>query len=234
MTRTAARDGFETFIDAAIEKTYSEFSVASALQGTRGPGSNVIDRLLKQSDALDRRVVKPELRAFRSDVLSQFEVVLDYATGEEPIERYREELLAADRYAKSMRPTLGAERAAEIRDRLVDRQRRLGDAVEPIVASPEAEFWPAVEQALEEAQAIDLVETHFEFTGPLRDDRDAFVLETTIDAGEILSGFAGLLAGAAPTFSVEYTDEAVRAMRAAEQAIVAETTAEVRSRFDDG
>lgn len=232
MTRAAAREGFETFIRDAVETTYREFNVVAALQGTRGPGSDVVDRLLKQSAALDRHVVRPELRAFRRDVIDQFEILLEYVASEEPIEGYREELLAADRYAQSIRTTVPPERRERLRDRLLSRQRKLGDAIEPIVASPRDSYWRALVESFDRAAALSLIETHFEFTGPLRDHRDAFVLRTRVDPGDVLSGAASLLGGAMPAVTVEYTDEAVRAMRHAEREVIAETSAEVEERFD--
>ena len=57
VTREAAREGFRAFIGDAVDATYREFNVVAALQGAHTPGSGTIDRLLKQSDALDRRYV---------------------------------------------------------------------------------------------------------------------------------------------------------------------------------
>jgi len=232
VTRAAAREGFEAFITDAVEATYREFNVAAALQGARTPGSRTIDRLLKQSDALDRRVVRPELRAFRADVIEQFEVLLEYVTAERGIEAYREELLAADRYAQSIRDTVSPDRRERLEDRLLERQKRLGDAIEPIVTAAQDEYWAALLETFDRAGALALVEENFEFTGPLGEERDAFVLRTVIDPGQILSGVGSLLGGAMPTITVEYTDEAVRAMRTAEKRVIAETQAEIEERFD--
>jgi hypothetical protein len=232
VTRTAAREGFEAFIGDAVERTYREFNVVAALQGARGPGSDVVDRLLKRSGALDRRVVRPELRAFQRDVMDQFDVLLEYVASDDPVEAYREELLAADRYAQSLRESIPAERRERLEDRLLARQRELGDAIEPIVASSRDSYWRALVESFEQEGALTLVERHFEFTGPLRDHRDAFVLRTRIDPGDVLSGAVSILGGAMPTFTVEYTDEAVRAMRHAEREVIAETRVEVEERFD--
>jgi hypothetical protein len=232
VTREAAREGFEAFIGDAVETTYREFNVVAALQGAETPGSRTIDRLLKRSDALDRRVVRPELNDFRSDVLDQFEVLLEYVASGEPIDAYREELLARDRYARSMRRDLPAGRRERLEDVLVARQRRLGDAIEPIVESPRDDYWDALLATFDREGALALVEENFEFTGALREDRDAFVLETRIDPGDVLPGVGSLLGGAMPAITVEYTDEAVGAMRTAERQVIAETRAEIKERFE--
>lgn len=232
MTRAAAREGFEAFISEAIEITYREFNVVTALQGVRTPGSGTVDRLLKQSDALDRRVVRPELRAFRADVMEQFSVLLRYVTSDAGIDAYREELLATDRYAQSLRDSLPPERRKRLQDRLVARQKRLGDAIEPIVTSPHEEYWAALITEYDREAALALIEEHFEFTGLLRKETDAFAFETRIDPSDILSGVGSLLGNAIPAFTVGYTDEAVRAMRTAERQVIAETKAELERRFD--
>lgn len=76
----------------------------------------------------------------------------------------------------------------------------------------------------------DLVETHFAFTAPLRENRAAFRMETTVDLSDIVGGVARLL-GPAATLDVEFTDEALRAMRRAEKQIISETKAEAKSQF---
>ncbi len=232
MTRAAAQKGFETFIAEAIQLTYREFNVITALQGVNTPGSGTIDRLLKQSDTLDRRVVRPELRAFRADVMEQFDILLDYVTSDADIDAYRDELLATDRYAQSLRDSIPPERQNRLRNRLVVRQKRLGDAIEPIVTSPHDEYWVALIEEYDRESALCLVEENFEFTGLVREERDAFAMEARVDPSDVLSGIGSLLGDAIPAFTVEYTDEAVRAMRTAERQVIAETKAEVERRFD--
>lgn len=231
MTREAARTGFETFVEDAITYTAEEFSVSRALrQGTRGPGGSVVDRLLKNSDALWERVVRPELDAYRDQILSQFDVVLDYVEDDAGIDAYRDDLLAVDSYAGALRETLDPERRARIQNDLVTRQQRLGDAVEPLVAAPEGDFWAALEGAFEHDRAVSLVEDHFAFTGPLRAERDAFQMAVTFDPADVLGGLGSLLGGL-PTVEVDYTDEAIRAMRRAEQRVIAETKRDIGRRL---
>lgn len=232
MTREAAHSGFERFVKQAVTYTAEQFSVSRALrQGVRGPGSRVVDRLLKNSDTLWDRVVQPELDAYRDRILRQFEVVLDYAESSDGIDAYRDRLLAVDSYANALRADVSDGRRATIHDRLVDRQRRLGDAVEPLVAAPADDFWAATESVFDRAEATELVEDHFAFTGPLVDDRNAYRLSTQFDPADILGGASRLLAGRLPTVEVEYTDEALRSMRRAEQQVIDETKTEIARRY---
>ena len=231
MTRQAARTGFETFVDDAITITAEEFSVSRALrQGVRGPGGKFVDRLLKNSDALWDRVVRPELDAYRDQILTQFDVVLDYVESDGSIDAYRDRLLAVDSYAQALHDGIGRERQAAIHDSLVTRQQRLGDAVRPLVAAPEDDFWTALETAYDRERATALVEDHFAFTGPVREERDAYRMATTFDPADVVGGFGSLLGGL-PTVEVEYTDEAIRSMRRAEQAVIAEAKREIGRRL---
>jgi hypothetical protein len=232
MTREAVEAGFRTFVDDVIEETVEAFSVTRALrQGVRGPGGTVVDRLLKNSRALRRRVVEPELDAYRRRALEQFGVVLDFVESEDPFETHTDRILAADSYWQSVRPDLPADRKAAVRTTLLDRNRDLAAAVEPLVASSADSFWPAVTDAFDEPRAIALVEEQFVFTGPLEQHRDAFVLKTSFEPADVLGGIGGLLGGGLPTVHVEFTDEAIRAMRRAEAQVVERTKRDVRRRY---
>lgn len=231
MTREAAREGFGTYVDRTIEVTVSEFDVVAALR--RGTdGGRAVDRLLDRTGRLKHRVVEPELAAFRADVLAQFDAVLDCAADPDAtVYDRREAVLGPDAYHDALRPTVAAERRAEIAETLLARQARVADSVAPLVAAPEDSFWPAVESALDREQALDLVATTFDFTGPLDEHGDAFAFSTTVDPAEVLGGLGGLLGRGLPTLEVEYTDEAARAMRRAERRVKHEAEQDVRERF---
>jgi hypothetical protein len=222
--------GFERFVDDAIEGTASEFSVSRALrQGVRGPGGATVDRLLKDSDLLWDRVVQPELDSYRRQTVDQFGVVLDAVESDNPIEAHREEILRAGTFTDAISDGVEAERRRAVEDRLFDHHRELGAAVEPLVESPETGFWDAARDGIDPAGARRLIEERFAFTGPLVEHRNAFALATTIDPGELLGGL-GLLAPS--SIQIEYTDEAIRAMRHAEQAVIAKAKRELDRRFD--
>lgn len=232
VTREAVTAGFERFIEEATERTAEEFSVARALrEGTRGPGGRVVDRLLKNSDTLWRKVVQPELDGYREQILAQFEILLD-AVEDGDVDAYREELLAADSYNQALREELPRERRERIREELLERQRRFGTAVEPILRADEDEFWPAVRAALDRDRAEELVEEHFAFTRILREERSAFRMSTRFEAGDIVGGGLGTLLGGLPTVEVEYTDEAMRSMRRAERAVISNTLDELGAVYD--
>jgi hypothetical protein len=231
VTRAAVETGFEQFVDDAIRATAEAFAVGNALRGASGP-PGVVDRLLSNSAAVEQSVVEPELESYRRDVLAQFDAVVDAVVSEEPFEAHADRILDHDRYVTAMRSELSSQRRREVEQALLARQRALGEAVAPLVASPRESFWPAVTDALDRETARSFVDDHFEFTDPLRRFPDAFVFAARVDPGDVLPGVGGLLGSGLPTLRVEFTDEARRAMGRAEQRVSADAHREIDRRFD--
>jgi hypothetical protein len=229
VTREAVVEGYERFLGDAVEQTVEAFSLTRAVQnGVETPGGGLVDKLLKNSERVQQTVVQPELEAFRDRAFEQFDVLLDYAESDEGIEAYREPLTSVGAFETELRDDLSPERREEVLDFMVGRYERFGDALVPLLESDETEFWPAAVAALTADQAHELVEEHFRYTKPLREYPDAFRLVATVDASDVIGPF-GLLAG---SLTVVYTDEAVRATAAAEDAIIREVKGEIDSRFD--
>ncbi|MXR50709.1 hypothetical protein GRX03_03685 [Halovenus sp. WSH3] len=226
MTRAAVEEGFTRFVSDAIEQTAAEFSISAVIGGNSG----ALDQFLGESDVLQEKIVEPELREYRQETLDQFEVILDWVESGDDIDAYREEILAAGPFAGNIREDLSTRRHEEVENELLERHRRLGEAVRGLVAAEEDDFWAAARAELDRATATELVEEHFAFTGPLEAHRDAFEMVATIDPEEILGGIGGMFGGS--TFDVEYTDEAMRAMSRAERAVIEDAKAEVRERFE--
>lgn len=232
MTRAAVRDGFEHFVEDALDTTAEHFSVARALRnGVRGPGGSAVDRLLKDSDAIWQRVVEPELRTYRRETLTQFDAILEYAESDEGIDAYREQILEHDAFASAIRDDVTQARRREVVEALLERHRKLGDAAVPLIESSEDDFWAAARAEIDREAAERLVEGRFVFVEPIRPYTDAITMRTTIDPGEILGGLGGLLGGGLPTLEVEYTEEAIRAMGRAEQEVIADAKREIERRF---
>lgn len=232
MSRRAAEEGFERFLDPTVTAIRREFSVERALRGTGlGAGGRVVDRLRAHGDALERRLVAPEFDAYRERSLEQFRVLLDYVESDEPIAAFEDELLAHDSYVDALDPTVTPRQRTAVTEDVIERLRRLGAGIEPIVRRPEDRFWPAMEAAFARSEAMTLVEEAFPFTGPLRAHRDLLVFEVEIRPDEVIGGpFARTL----PSVTIDYTEEAVRAMTRAERQVVHELKGEVRSRIGPG
>jgi hypothetical protein len=228
MSRRAAEGGFERFLDSTVTAMRRDFSVERALRGTGlGPGGRVVDRLRTRDDSLECRLVGPEFDAYRERSLEQFRVLLDSVTSDESIDAFRDELLAHDSYVGALDPTVTPQQRATVTEAVLDRLRRLGTGVEPIVRRLEDRFWPATEAAFTRAEATTLVEEAFPFTGPLRAHRALFVFE--VNPNEVLGGpFAPTL----PSVTIDYTREVVRAMTRAERQVIHELKGKVRSRVE--
>jgi hypothetical protein len=224
MTRQAVLDGFERFVSDAIEQTAAEFSISRALGGV-----GLIDRVVGDSETFHERFVAPELAGYETDTIAQFEVVLDWVESEEPFDTFRDQILATGPVTDSIRGDLSQERRAEVHDRLLDHHRALGAAVEPLVASPESDFWGCVQTELDQDTATQLVETRFAFTDPLLAHRDAFAMTKTVAVADYAGGFGRLFGGDA--IEIDFTDEAFRAMRHAERSVVADAKTAVAEQF---
>lgn len=232
MTRAAVREGFEHFVADAIDVTADHFSVARALRsGVSGPGASVVDRLLTNSDTIWQRVVEPELQTYRKDTLTQFDAILDYAESDAGIDEFREQILEHDAFVSAIHEDVTPARRAEVIEALLERHRKLGDATVPLIESSEDDFWEAARTTIDREAAERLVEQRFVFVEPVRPYTDVIAMRTTLDPGELLGGLGGLLGGGLPTLDVEYTDEAIRAMRRAEQEVIADAKREIDRRF---
>jgi hypothetical protein len=230
MTRDAVAEGFDLFLDRLVDRAYREFDTVAALTGASGPGSGVVDSIVSNSRLVEERVVEPELRAIRRSADEQFESLLDVAADPDTsFEAVADDLLAADVFVDALCDDLPAARRTAIEDRVLARHQDLARAVEPLVESEETAFWAALHDAFERETAVDLVESQFALADPVLDEADAFRFETTVDPGEVLDA---PLTGAIPPVTLEYTDEAFRAIRRAQDQVVEETTREIRRRFD--
>jgi hypothetical protein len=230
VTREAVVQGYERFVSDAIERTVDEFSLTRAVQnGVEAPGGGVVDKLLKNSGRVQRKVVQPELEMYRDRAFEQFGVLLDYVESEEDIDAYREQLADVGAFENELREDLPDERREEVLDFMMGRYERLGQALVPLLESPEPEFWDAAVAELSADESRNLVEEHFRFTKPLREYPDAFQLVATVNGTDVLGPF-GLAFG---SIDVVYTEEATRATTLAEEAVIEDAKREIEERFDE-
>ena len=223
MTRQAVLDGFERFVGAAIDQTAAEFSVSRAIGGAQG---GVLDRL-SDAETIRETLVQPELRTYHRQTVDQFTVILDAIEADAPIGAFRTEILDAGAFTDALRDDLPADRREAVCDRLMDRHRSLGRAVAPVVDSDESAFWAATQDALSRGETITLIEEQLTFTEPLVEHRDAFRMTVTFDPGGTLGGLVG-----GSGVEIDYTDEALRAMRHAEEAVSAAIKDDAEAAFE--
>jgi hypothetical protein len=229
MTRRAAETGLKRFTNRTIDATHEEFSVGRALEGTTlGPGGMLVDRLRDNTDLLERHVIEPELDVYRERTIRQFSILLEYVESGEDLTAFEEELLAHDNYMDALKPGVSASTRDAVAEATLDRLRRLAEGIAPIVDSPEDDFWTAAETSLDREAALTLIDDAVRFTRPIQAFEGSFVFETALDPNEILTS---RLLPSLPEVTIEYTDEAIRSMTAAEERIVRELQGEVETRF---
>lgn len=229
VTRSAIERGFKRYLAELVDETYAVFDVTAALRGSRGGGSRVANKLLKNSRPVNRHVVRPKLKEYQRTLSRQFEPVLNYAADEGTgFEAYADEVLAHDLYWNALRSNVRGSRRESIRERLLERQRTFGDDISPIIDAESDEFWTAVAEVYDRDAATDLVEQHFRFSAPLQDDPAVYCFELQIDPGDVLGG----LARALPTLTVEFTDEALRSLQRAEERVIAHAKTEIDATYE--
>jgi hypothetical protein len=229
VTREAVVKGYERFVGDAIEQTVKEFSLTRALQnGVSAPGGGIVDKLLKNSGRVRRNVVQPELEMYRDRAFKQFDVLLEYVASDEGIDAYRDQLADVGAFEQELREDLPGERREAVLDFMMGRYERLGEALVPLIDSPETEFWEAAAAELNAEEATALVEKHFRYTRPLREHPDAFRLVATIRGTDVFGPF-GLAFG---SIDVVYTEEATRATAVAEEAVIDEAKNDIADRFE--
>lgn len=229
MTQEAVIEGYTEFVSEAIARTSEEFSLTRVLRSGGGPGGSAVDKLLKNSSRVNRKVVNPELERFRDCAFDQFGVLLAYAESDKDIDAYREEIVSRGPFENELREDLSDEKREEVITYMLGRYDAFVDAMDPVLESPEDEFWDAILAELTAEEAHDLVDEHFRYTQPLREYPDAFRLAVTVDPADILGPLASVLAS---PFEVVYTDEAIRASTAAEEAVIQEAKEDIDAKFD--
>ncbi len=231
MTRAATESGLFDAVDAIIEATYDEFDAVRAVRrGSTDAAGRAVNALVKRNRLLDEYVVRPEIEKFRDDARRQVSAMLDAVEAGDPVESRREEILATDVYYGSLAPDASRETREAVAETVLGRFERAGETVGPVVAAPDDEFWDAVRASLTAEEARELVAANFDFAPEMRPYRGAFAFRTELDPGELLGG---PLAARLPSFSIDYTDESMRAMGRAEVRVRRHYDREISRRYGE-
>lgn len=231
MSRLAAERGFQHFLEETINTTRDEFSVERVLQGSGfQSGGRFVDILRKNSSFIEEEIVRPELQEYQTRTNNQFQVLLDAVENGDSIDMYQRELLQYDNYLDALAEDVSEQQQSIVVQQTMSRLEELAEGIQPIVQHSNDEFWDATTAALESDEALYLVEEAFPFTGPFQEHKHAFTFETTIDPADVVGSLFGR---GLPTISVEFTDEAVRALQEAEQQITNDLRNEIQRRYTE-
>ncbi len=205
-SREAVVEQFETFMERIIRDALEEFEPFRVVRMSGMPGNDRIKKALGP-------VIRRELREYRANVERQFDVVMDYAeTGD--TEGYRREFLRHDVFYTNFEGDRRVRRG--LKQDLTHRMTTMGDDMAPLLRTGEEEFWDAVVEAYDEDEAREVVPRHFEYMENVEQYRGDVRLTV---------GVGGSLLGA----EVEYTDEAMRVLGAAETRLREDLRAKVEN-----
>ncbi|MDZ7687977.1 MAG: hypothetical protein U5J64_04495 [Halobacteriales archaeon] len=192
-SKTAVVGQFEVFMERIMDDALDEFEPFRVVNMNGMPGNDRVKKALSP-------VIRDELGRIRRSVEAQFDVVMEYIeTGD--AEGCRRDFLRNDVFYNSFDGDQSTRR--RLGGDLTERMTRMGDDMAPLVETGENEFWDAVVAAYDEEEAREMLPRHFAYTETLKGYRGD--LRLTVRVGGRLLGT-----------EVEYTDEAMRVLDAAE------------------
>jgi hypothetical protein len=203
MTREAVREQMRLISEAVGEGWTERLSVSNAFGWGFVPSA--VDSLVVFFFGSG---IREEMMRLRTGYERGLKASLDYAEeialGGGSFGKYEDEILGTDGwYAR-----YEGDHAEGFAEELVERYRRIGDAFTPIVRSDETGFWEAA--------------------------RDVYTRDETVNALRRVLGYSDLLGTysddvnlrtAVASMEVEYTDEALRALRVTEEDVLGRLTA---------
>jgi len=206
MTEKAVRKQFDAFIKRMDRYVAEEVNPLNAVDSRIRLPKGAVNAAL-------RPFVRGEVDSVGSSFEKKFDIVVDCAAGD-TVEQRRDEYLRADAFYANADPEMRGELGRE----LVESLRRMSENVKPLVESEHDEFWEAVADVYDEEGAKTAILESFDYSGTAQKYADRVDLTVTVRAG-ILSK------------EIEYTDEAVRSLTAAEKRLRRDVTAEIEKLY---
>ncbi len=224
MTREAALSGFRAMIDAGLAFVNAEFRIEHAV--SEADEQHVVDFVRTHEQTIERLVVAPAFVTYKRSALTQFEHVIDCIEADEPLSDHRRTLIAAD----PLLPAIDSESEDRLNavGSIWSRIQWIQIAFEPIVTSESNDFWPALTTVFDRRSAEDRLLPALAFAAPAREHPGAF--QFTIELGAVDDQYvpASLHSG-----SLEYTDEAIRALTRGERRLDSLIRRQLDERFTD-
>jgi len=197
MTRGAVRDQFRLVSDSVFEGWTGEFrpSRAAGLGFVPSSVDSVARFFLGGS-------LSEEFTRHRAGYERGLKAALDYAE-EVGVDggsfgKYEDEILGTDYWYEKYENCDGGR--DELGDTLLARYRGIGEDFGPIAGFPEDEFWDAAKGAYTHDETVEALDRLFGYAESVGEHADGVTLEFTVASRE-----------------VEYTDEALRSLRATEE-----------------
>lgn len=194
-SREALEERFEAFVEAIIDEALDEFEPFRVVNAGSLPGNATVKSVL-------RPLIREELKLYRASINDQFDVVMEYAENDGPVEKYIDDFLRADVFYQNYVGDSRYELAEELEQRLID----MGGDMRPLLRSGEDDFWDAVVASYDEETSREMLPKHFEYTDVIDGYRDDLHLQ--IEIGNRLVNV-----------EVEYTDEALRCIKKSEDTL---------------
>lgn len=206
MTEEAVRRQFDAFIERMDRYVAEEVNPMNAVDSRIRLPKGAVNAAL-------RPFVRGEVDSVGSSFDRKFDIVVDCAAGD-TVEERRDDYLRADAFYANADPDVRDELGRE----LVEGLRTMSENIRPLVESDHDRFWEAVREVYDEEGAKNAILESFDYSGTAQKYADSVDLTVTVRAGFLSK-------------EIEYTDEAVRALTAAEKRLRRDVTAEIEKLY---
>ena len=200
MTREGVKRKLDELINELIEGGLEHLSLWGIVGLRFMPGDALLMFLFGSQ-------VRDELAQYRAMYNNQFRIVLEYAEdvadGDAEFSDYRDEALEWDNFYANHEEATAEKK--EFGDRLVERYRKIGEDLAPLVENEEDGFWDAARDVYGKDEFVGKLSHAFSYADIVEDYKD----EIDVRTPPVLF-----------FFRLRYTDEVVRALRKSEDEIL--------------
>jgi len=208
MTEEAVRRQFDAFIDRMDKYVAEEVNPLNTIDSRIRLPKGAVNAAL-------RPFVSREVDTVGSSFERKFVIVVDCASGDS-VEDRSEDYLRADAFYTNA----DTEVREEIGRELVENLRTMSENIKPLVESESDDFWEAVAEVYDEDGAKAAIRDDFDYSDTARRYAERVDLTVTVRAGFLKK-------------EIEYTDEAVRSLTAAEKRLRRDVTREIERLYSN-
>lgn len=215
MEKEKIEDEFHALLDEVVNGIEDKLDIEKAVQ--RRSSSRTAGKVASNSDTLRRKVIRPEINSYRTDLKQQFSTVLTAVEQNRDIQEFEREILEKDIFHQNMSP-----QSREVEEKIMQRFENLHGAMQKLMDSGEDEVWKGVEENFSEEEARKFIQDMFGFLDELEKHENRLEYVKDVRLSDI-----GLLLPV--KLEIDYTPEALEVMKESEE----EVREKLGSRLDE-
>lgn len=205
MEREKIEEEFHSLLDEVVDGIEDKLDIEKAVR--RRSSSRTAGKVASNSQALKRKVIRPEIKSYRKDLKTQFSTVLDAVEQNEDVREFERKLLRHDIFHQNMEPS-----TEEVREKVIHRFEKLHQAMERLDDADGEDVWEGVHDRFSEEEAREFVEDTFGFMEELEEHEHRLEYVKNVSLSDL-----GLLLPV--DIEVDYTPEALEVMKESEEEV---------------